>query len=83
MKNEEEFNEESEGFTEWLRETAKKATQEAAVRAMSVMGYVVYCKDGWVIKEYKDGRIEKITEIKTNLTEEDREIIKIWLNKIK
>lgn len=43
---------------------AKSAGKAAAKKAMSVMGYVVTVKDGWVVKIYRDGRIEKLHQVK-------------------
>lgn len=43
--------------------TIQQAGRAAAERAMEVMGYVVTVKDGWVIKEYKDGWVEKIEKL--------------------
>ena len=40
-----------------------KAIKEAAKETMDLMGYVVMAEDGWIIKKYKDGRIERIEEI--------------------
>lgn len=42
---------------------ARKAGKAAAKEAMEVMGYVVCAKDGWVIKQFADGSIERIHEI--------------------
>lgn len=42
---------------------AKKASDEAADKAMETMGYVVIGLDGWVVKKYKDGRIERLEEL--------------------
>ena len=59
-----EFNEESEGFKEWLQFAAGKATKEASERFLETMGFMIIKKDGWFVKEFKDGTIEKISEIK-------------------
>lgn len=45
-----------------LRE-AKKAVKAASEDAMERMGYIVKAEDGWVVKEYKDGTIERIKQI--------------------
>lgn len=42
---------------------AQSAGRAAAKNAMSVMGYVVTVKDGWVVKMYKDGQIERIQRL--------------------
>ncbi len=47
----------------WLNEVATKAFSEAAIQTMEVMGYNVVAKDGFVVKVYKDGHIEKIKKI--------------------
>lgn len=44
---------------------AKSAGRAAAKNAMDVMGYVVTVKDGWVIREYRDGSIEQIEKLQT------------------
>jgi hypothetical protein len=42
---------------------AKSAGRAAAKNAMEVMGYVVTVQDGWVVKQYQDGRVEQIQEL--------------------
>ncbi|MBX3256692.1 MAG: hypothetical protein KF862_21325 [Chitinophagaceae bacterium] len=42
---------------------ARVAGKRAALRAMRVMGFVITIEDGWVIKRFKDGQIEKISKI--------------------
>lgn len=42
---------------------SRKAVREAAIETMKIMGYVVIAEDGWIIKKYKDGRVERIEEI--------------------
>lgn len=39
---------------------AKRGIRRAARRAMVVMGYIVVVQDGWVVKKFPDGTIEKI-----------------------
>ncbi len=46
-----------------LISATKKGFKQAAKEAMELMGYVVVAMDGWVVKKYADGRIEKISEI--------------------
>lgn len=41
----------------------QKAGSNAADKAMETMGYVVIGLDGWVVKKYKDGTIEKLEKI--------------------
>ena len=42
---------------------ARFAGRRAALRAMRVMGFVVTIEDGWVIKKFKDGKIERVSKI--------------------
>jgi hypothetical protein len=42
---------------------AKRAGRMAAIRAMHIMGFVVTVEDGWVVRKYKDGQIERISKI--------------------
>jgi hypothetical protein len=42
---------------------AQQAGRVAARKAMDVMGYVVTVKEGWVVKLYADGTIEKLEEL--------------------
>ncbi|MCF2502457.1 hypothetical protein L0663_03650 [Dyadobacter sp. CY107] len=42
---------------------AQQAGKIAAKRAMEIMGYVVTVKDGWVVKLYEDGTVEKLEEL--------------------
>ncbi len=44
---------------------AKSAGKIAAKNAMDVMGYVVTVKDGWVVREHRDGSIDKIEKLQT------------------
>ena len=46
-----------------LVSAAKRGFKQAAKEAMQLMGYVVIAKDGWVVKKYADGTIEKISPI--------------------
>lgn len=39
------------------------AFREGARRAMRMNGYVIIAENGWVVKKYKDGQIERIQEI--------------------
>jgi len=43
----------------------KKGMKKASQETMDIMGYNVIALDGWVVKKYKDGSIERIEEIKT------------------
>ena len=42
---------------------AKSAGTTAAQDAMELMGFVVTVKDGWVVKQYADGKTEQLQEI--------------------
>ncbi len=42
---------------------AKTAGKIAARKAMLTMGFVIAVKNGWLIKKYADGQIEKISKI--------------------
>ncbi len=51
---------------EILIKAASIGFAKAAAKTMKVMGYNVIVKDGWVIKKFADGRIEKISRLETN-----------------
>lgn len=40
-----------------------KAFQEASEKAMNSVGYIIIARDGWIIKEFKDGKIEQLVEL--------------------
>ena len=42
-----------------------KTTKEASNNAMNKIGYIVIAKDGWIVKEFKNGTIEKIKPIES------------------
>jgi hypothetical protein len=42
---------------------ARAAGKKAAKKAMHIMGYVVTTHEGWVVKQFADGTIERITKI--------------------
>lgn len=44
---------------------SKAGVKKAAKNTMNVMGYNVVAKDGWVVKEFKNGEIERIAPIHT------------------
>lgn len=46
-----------------LKRTSKKAITSASQRAMKIAGYIVVVKDGWVVRIYKDNKIEKIKKL--------------------
>ena len=50
-----------------LIKAASVGFSKAAAKTMKVMGYNIIVKDGWVVKKFADGRIEKISKLeKTN-----------------
>jgi hypothetical protein len=49
--------------TQALERAVKKGTKKKAENAKSLIGYTVKELNGWVIKEHKNGRIEKISRI--------------------
>jgi hypothetical protein len=48
-----------------LVSAAKTGVKKAAKETMKVMGYTIIAKDGWVIKKYADGTIEKVSKLET------------------
>jgi len=46
-----------------LVSAAKRAGRIAAKETMEIMGYNVIAQNGWVVKKYADGTIEKIEPI--------------------
>jgi hypothetical protein len=48
-----------------LKEAASVGFSKAAAKTMQVMGYNVIVKGGWVVKKFADGRIKKISKLKT------------------
>ena len=59
----------SDGFAYLTKRTllskARSAGKAAAKNAMEIMGYVVTVKDGWIVKEHKDGTIEQVEKLQT------------------
>ena len=55
-----------------LASAARKSIRIAAINTMDVMGYTVVAHNGWVVKKYADGTIEKIAPLAT--TKESRNI---------
>lgn len=49
--------------TRLVSRKSKRAFQEGAKRAMAANGYVVIVNEGWVVKKFSDGRIEKIEQL--------------------
>uniref|UniRef100_UPI0040484D93 hypothetical protein n=1 Tax=Roseivirga sp. TaxID=1964215 RepID=UPI0040484D93 len=50
---------------EILLRKSKQAITKAADDAMEMVGYVIKAESGWVVKEYQDGRKERIKAIET------------------
>ena len=48
-----------------LASAARTGIRKAAVETMELMGYTVIADNGWVVKKYADGHIEKISQIET------------------
>jgi hypothetical protein len=46
-----------------LASAARTGIRKAAEDTMRVMGYTIIAEDGWVVKKYEDGRIEKMSQI--------------------
>lgn len=42
---------------------SKKGIQEAIDRAMATSGSIVAVSEGWVIRKFEDGRVEKIEKL--------------------
>lgn len=49
--------------TRLVSRKSKIAFQEGARRAMAANGYIVIVNDGWVVKKFSDGKIEKIEQL--------------------
>ncbi|MDD5363526.1 MAG: hypothetical protein PHN88_15495 [Ignavibacteria bacterium] len=49
--------------TRILESALKKAARNLTERAMLVRGYIVTTEKNWVVKKYKDGRVERIKKI--------------------
>jgi len=46
-----------------LVSAARAGIKKAAEETMEIMGFVVIVKDGWVVKKYRDGTIEKLERL--------------------
>ncbi len=42
---------------------SKRAFKSAATKAMKENGYVVVARDGWVIKEFSNGTVERLHQL--------------------
>lgn len=49
--------------TRLVTRKSKSAFQEGARKAMSTNGYVVIAHEGWVVKKYSNGNIERLEEL--------------------
>jgi len=49
-----------------LASAARTGIRKAAEETMRIMGYTVIAENGWVVRKYADGRIEKISPIEVN-----------------
>lgn len=49
--------------TRLVTKKSKSAFQEGAKRAMSANGYVVIAHEGWVIRKFSDGTVEKLEKL--------------------
>ena len=49
--------------TRAIERALSKATRHLTEEAMDLMGYVITVEDNWVVKKYKDGKVERIEEI--------------------
>lgn len=57
------------------------ATAIAAERTMMVMGYNTIVKDGWVVRKYQDGSIEKIKKLEP-LSQEQLDKSIRWIDSV-
>jgi hypothetical protein len=48
-----------------LASAARAGVRKAAKETMKLMGHTVIAHEGWIVRKYKDGRIEKISRIET------------------
>jgi len=48
-----------------LVSAARTGVRNAAVETMKLMGYTVIAHEGWVVRKYQDGHIEKISSLET------------------
>ena len=56
-----------------LKRRSKSAFKSASKEAMEANGYVVVVADGWVVKEFSDGRVERLEKLDTE--QADQELI--------
>ena len=51
--------------TRALERALSKATRNLTEKAMDIQGYVVTIHNKWVVKKYKDGRVERMKRIRS------------------
>ena len=44
--------------------SSRAAVRKAAVKAIETVGYTIIAKDGWIVRENKDGSIVKLSKYK-------------------
>lgn len=47
---------------------SRSAFQEGSKRAMEANGYVIIANEGWLIKKFADGTIEKLEQLDNSFT---------------
>lgn len=52
--------------TRLVSRKSKSAFKEGARRAMKKNGYLVIVHEGWIVKKFADGRIEKLEALKSD-----------------
>jgi hypothetical protein len=52
-----------------LERGSKRAFKSASKEAMKANGYVVVVLDGWVVKEFSDGQIERLEKLDSALAD--------------
>ena len=61
-----------------LKRAVRKGFKQASQEAMDTSGSIVVTKDNWVVRQHKDGRIERIEEIdRTSASEIKRKLEKL------
>lgn len=60
----EDDDDDDELTAEFIEAALKEGTKNLTQIAMDLMGSVVTIEDGWCIRKYKDGKIEKIKRIR-------------------
>lgn len=55
-----------------LTNVITKAFNDAAIYAMELNGFVVTASDGWIVRLYKDGSVERIHKIDSLAGKKDR-----------